>query len=114
VAFRKEHAKAMLFHDLPDPAADRLADMLPKQPYACFSTPTHYDPFGDPNYQGTLAYIYTEADNIVPYEAQKQYVQMGQIKHTYVLKNSSHSPHIEIPDRLAGVVLDLVKQITET
>lgn len=103
----------MVFHDLPDDEAERLANLLPKQPYACFSTPTHWDPYKDPNFQGILGYIYTEADRIVPFEAQRMYVQLAGIEKTHVLKDSSHSPHIEQPQQLARVVLQLVRAIAE-
>ncbi|KAM7201205.1 hypothetical protein V8F20_004951 [Naviculisporaceae sp. PSN 640] len=111
VSFDKASAKAMLFHDLPDQEAEKLADMLPPQPYACFSTPAHWDPYHDSNYKGKLGYIFTEADRIVPLEAQRMYVQMGGIEKTRMLEGSSHSPHIERPGELADVVLDLVKEI---
>lgn len=113
MAFKKEYAKAMLYHDLPHEEGERLANMLPKQPFACFSTPTHWDPFHDPNFHGTFGYIFTEADRIVPLEAQRQYAQRASIETTYVLKDSSHSPHIERPRELADVVLGLVKTIVD-
>lgn len=37
--FNKSSAKAMLLHDLPDEEAEKLADMLPKQPYISASPP---------------------------------------------------------------------------
>lgn len=111
VAFKKAYAKAMLYHDLPDEEGERLADMLPKQPYACFSTPTHWDPFHDPNFAGKFGYIFTEADRIVPMEAQRGYARIAEIDTTFLLKDSSHSPHIERPEELAGVVLGMVSTI---
>ncbi|RYP60159.1 hypothetical protein DL769_008252 [Monosporascus sp. CRB-8-3] len=113
VAFEKERAKAMLFHDLPDEEAERLANMLPKQSYVCLSTPTHWDPYQDPNFQGTFGYIFTEADRIVPLEAQQMYVRMAAIEKTHLLKESSHSPHIKRPEELAEAVLNLVGAIAE-
>lgn len=103
----------MLYHDLPDEEGERLANMLPKQPFACFSTPTHWDPFHNPDFQGMFGYIFTEADRIVPIEAQHGYAQKAAVEATYLLKDSSHSPHIEQPEELAGVILNLVKRITD-
>ncbi|KAI1455922.1 alpha/beta-hydrolase [Annulohypoxylon moriforme] len=111
VGFKKEHAKTMVFHDLPEEQGETLASMLPKQPYACFSTPARWDPFNDPSFQGTFGYIFTEADRIIPLEAQRKYVETARIDKTYLFKDSSHSPHIERPDELVDVVLDLVKDI---
>lgn len=103
----------MLYHDLPDEEGERLANMLPKQPFACFYTPTHWDPFHAPEFQGTFGYIFTEADRIVPLEAQREYAQNAAVGTTYLLKGSSHSPHIEQPEELVDVVLDLVKTIMD-
>ena len=111
MSFDKQYVKEMLFHDLDDEEAEKMADAFPAQPYACFSTPTHWDPYGDPNFQGKIGYIFTEADRILPVEAQEMYVQMGGIEKTRVLKDSSHSPHIERPDELAEAVLDLVRDM---
>ncbi|KAM7195034.1 hypothetical protein V8F33_006903 [Rhypophila sp. PSN 637] len=113
VSFDKPSAKAMLFHDLPDEEADKLAGMLPPQQYTCFSTPAHWDPFHSPYFKGKIGYIFTEADKIVPMEAQKMYVQTGGIDKTRILKGSSHSPHLERPGELADTVLDLAKDIME-
>jgi len=103
----------MLFHDLADDEAEKLADMLPMQPYTCFSTPAHRDPYRDPNFQKKIGYIFTEADRIVPLEAQKMYVQMGGIEKKRLLESSSHSPHVERPGELVDAVLDLVREILE-
>ncbi|GAP85017.1 hypothetical protein SAMD00023353_3900560 [Rosellinia necatrix] len=111
VAFKKDYAKAMLFHDLPDEEADRLAESLPKQPFACFITPVSWDPYGDPNFKGLMAYIHTGADRIVPLELQKKFVKTAGINLLYMMENSSHSPHHEQPEVLAGVVIDLLNQI---
>ncbi|KAK6833346.1 alpha/beta-hydrolase [Apiospora arundinis] len=61
VGFREAAAKAMLFHDLPDEEAERLAGVLPKQPLTCFWTPVRWDLYHDPNFEGCLGYIHTEA-----------------------------------------------------
>ncbi|KAH9986046.1 alpha/beta-hydrolase [Xylariaceae sp. FL0662B] len=111
VWFKKEQAKAMLFHDLPDDEANRLADLLPPQPFTCFSTPVTWDPYGDPNFKGLLGYIHTEADRIVPLELQERYVKSAGINRTYMMKNSSHSPHHEQPDVLAQIVADMMQEI---
>ncbi|KAH8900769.1 alpha/beta-hydrolase [Thozetella sp. PMI_491] len=113
VSFEKESAKTRLYHDLPPDEAERLANALPPQPYACFATPTHWDPYQDPNFKGKVGYIFTEADRILPFEVQQIFVQMGNIEKTHLMKDSSHSPHLEQPDELADVVLKLVKAITE-
>ncbi|GAW24123.1 hypothetical protein ANO14919_137040 [Xylariales sp. No.14919] len=113
VGFKKGAAKAMLFHDLPDDEANRLADMLPKQPLTCFSTPAHWDPYHDPNFKGKLGYIYTEADRALPLAIQEAFVETAAIGFTYVLKNSSHSPHHEQPGVLAQVVLDMINAIAK-
>ncbi|KAK7914077.1 hypothetical protein PG985_011780 [Apiospora marii] len=111
VGFRKAAAKAMLFHDLPDEEADKLADSLPKQPFTCFSTPVRWDPYRDPNFEGLLGYIHTEADRILPLERQKHYVDSAGIQHTYMMEKMSHSPHHEQPELLATIVVDMMEQI---
>ena len=104
----------MLFHDLPDDEAERLADALPKQPWACFSTVAQWDPFDDVHFAGTIGYIYTEADRILPYEMQKLFAQVAHAEKSRVLEGSSHSPHIERPGELASMVVDLVEEITRS
>lgn len=111
VGFKKAAAKAMLFHDLPDEEADRLAGLLPKQPLTCFSTPVQWDPYHDPNFEGLLGYIYTEADKILPLEKHKHCVDSAGIPHTYMMENMSHSPHHEQPERLAVIVVDMMEDI---
>ncbi|KAK8065915.1 hypothetical protein PG997_012662 [Apiospora hydei] len=113
VGFKKAAAKAMLFHDLPDEEADRLADLLPKQPFTCFSTPVRWDPYRDTNFQGLLGYIHTETDRILPLEKQKHYVGSAGIETTYMMKDMSHSPHHEQPDLLARVVVSVMRTIRE-
>ncbi|KAJ4303247.1 hypothetical protein N0V90_002140 [Kalmusia sp. IMI 367209] len=112
VAFKKDHAKAMLFHDLSDEEAERFADALPKQPWACFSTTAQWDPFTDPHFAGTVGYIYTEADRILPYEMQKLFAQQAHADKSTVLEGSSHSPHIERPNELASIAIGLYGDIT--
>ncbi|KAK7746096.1 hypothetical protein SLS62_009556 [Diatrype stigma] len=113
VALKKEYAKALMFHDLPDEESERLANMLPKQPLVCFATPNHWDPFDDPYFQGTFGYIFTEADRLIPLEAQRGFAQRASVEATHVLEGSSHSPHLERPGELADVVLGLVKTIND-
>lgn len=111
---RKPHAKAMLFHDLPDEEANRLADALPKQPFSCFALPVLYDPYDDPNFQDSFAYIFTDADRIIPYELQQEYVKIGGIKKTMVLERSSHSPHLEQPVQLVDDLVGLLNELTSS
>ncbi|KAM7214815.1 hypothetical protein V8F06_009805 [Rhypophila decipiens] len=113
VTFDKQAAKAMLFHDLPDEEADKLAERLSPQPYHCFTTPVHWDPYNSPAFRGRIGYIFTGGDRIVPLEAQRMYVEIGGIKRARMLEGSSHSPHIEQPGMLADTFSELVKDITE-
>ncbi|ESZ91290.1 hypothetical protein SBOR_8324 [Sclerotinia borealis F-4128] len=105
-------AREMLFHDLPDDEANRLANALPKQPYASFAAPMLYDPYNDPSYKGKLGYIFTEADRIVPIVAQEMYAKQAGATETAVLKDSSHSPHLERPGELADATIEVVEKIT--
>lgn len=106
-------AREMLFHDLPDDEAERLANALPKQPYASFATPVLYDPYSDPFYKGRLGYIFTEADRILPLAAQEIYAKQAGATVTSVLKGSSHSPHLERPVELADATIEMVKKIIQ-
>ncbi|CAG8958823.1 hypothetical protein HYFRA_00011774 [Hymenoscyphus fraxineus] len=109
---RLSKAREMLFHDLPEEEATRLANALPAQPYACFSSPVHYDPYSDPMFSKKFGYIFTEADRILPLEAQRMYAEMAGAE-TFMLKDSSHSAHIERPGELADATIELVKTIGE-
>ncbi|KAF2637934.1 alpha/beta-hydrolase [Massarina eburnea CBS 473.64] len=112
VSFHKDHAKVMVFHDLPPEEAERLASSLPKQPASCFSEPVHWDPYEAESFQGRLGYIYTEADRILPLDFQKRFVQTAGIKHTAMLEGCSHSPHIEMPKKLAETVIGMLDTLT--
>ncbi|VUC28061.1 unnamed protein product [Clonostachys rosea] len=103
-----------VFNDLPEEEGERLANLLPKQSITCFTTPVNWDPYQDPNIKRRLGFIYTEADRIFPIEAQRQAVSKAEIKHTYLLENSSHSPHLEQPQHLAGLVINMVRDITSS
>ncbi|KAF2200390.1 hypothetical protein GQ43DRAFT_489525 [Delitschia confertaspora ATCC 74209] len=111
VAITKSHTKEVLFHDLPEPEAERLSSLLPAQPYACFSTLVQWDPYDDPAFQACFAYIYTEADRIVPMEVQRVYVETTGVKRTCVLEGSSHSPHIKRPGTVAEMVVGLLEAL---
>jgi pimeloyl-ACP methyl ester carboxylesterase len=113
VAFKKEHAKAMLFHDLLESEGERLASLLPKQPLSCFITPNHWDPYDEPAYRGKLGYIFTEADQILPVDVQKTFASSAGIHYTRMLKDSSHSPHLENPNDLAKIVIGLLGDVME-
>lgn len=67
----------------------------------------------DPNFQGTLGYIYIEADRIVPVEAQHMHSEMVGIERNSVLEDSSHSPYIERPYELPKVVVQLGSAIVD-
>lgn len=92
--------------------AEKMAAILPKQPAACFMTPTHYDPYHDPYFQGKLAFIYNGADRVFPIQGQRAAVKGVGITRTHLLENASHSPHMEYPEKLADIVLGLVEEIT--
>lgn len=111
VGFNKEHAKAMLFHDLPDDEAEKLASSLPKQPKSCFVEPVHWDPYGEDEFNGIFGYIFTEADRILPMEIQRSFASAAKAEHTHVLQGSSHSPHLEQPEKLAKIVIRMVQEI---
>jgi hypothetical protein len=112
VAFKKDHAKLMLFHDLPEEESERLANALPKQPWACFSTPAKWDPFDDANYKGKKGYVYTEADRMLPLALQRKFAEIAHVEKSTVIEGSSHSPHLEMPGQLASIVIVLAKEIT--
>ncbi|KAF1956309.1 hypothetical protein CC80DRAFT_492567 [Byssothecium circinans] len=112
VSFKKEHAKFMVFHDLPEDEAEKLASALPKQPYACFSEPVHWDPYDDESFRGRLGYIYTEADRILPLLIQERFTLTAGIQHTHMLKGCSHSPHLEMPEKLAETVVGMLDTLT--
>lgn len=105
------HARTMLFHDLPPAEAHRLASTLPAQPFACFATPVSWDPYHDPNYTGAFGYISTQGDRIMPFELQQQYIATAGITEIEILQGSSHTPHLERPVELAGIVLRMVERI---
>lgn len=108
----KAYAKQVLFNDLPEEEGEKLANLLPKQSITCFTTRVRWDPYQDPNFKAKLGFIYTGADRIFPIEAQRQAVSKAEIKHTYLLEGSSHSPHLEQPEHLAGLVINMVREIT--
>jgi hypothetical protein len=114
VTFKKDHARTLLYHDLSDEEAEKLASRLPKQPYACVSTPVQWDPYDDPFFQGCFKYVFTEADRILPLDLQQMFAQMAGIMETVVLKKSPHSPHIERPIELAKVAISLVDSKVES
>jgi hypothetical protein len=111
VAFKKDHAKLMLFHDLTEKESERLANPLPKQPWACFSTPAQWDPFEDAHFEGKMGYVYTEGDRILSVALQRKFTKVAHVEKSTVIKASSHSPHLEMLDKLASIVISLAKEI---
>ncbi|KAG9238585.1 hypothetical protein BJ875DRAFT_33154 [Amylocarpus encephaloides] len=106
-------AREMLFHDVPEEEAIRLEKALPRQPYSSFVATLTYDPYSDPWYKDSCGYLFTEADRMLPMVAQEMYAKAAGAR-TVVLKNSSHSAHIERPAELADKTIALLKQIEQS
>ncbi|KAF2462853.1 uncharacterized protein BDR25DRAFT_386094 [Lindgomyces ingoldianus] len=106
-------AKEMLYHNMPDDEAQRLAGVLPKMPIVCFVSKLEYDPFGDEWYNGAFGYVFCGGDRMLPLEAQKMYAERAGVTRSRELKESSHSPHLEQPKELAEAVVAVLEDIIE-
>ncbi|GGG97725.1 alpha/beta fold hydrolase [Pedobacter zeae] len=79
-----------------------LAAHIKAEPLAPLATPVHLT---DKNF-GSIrkVYIHTANDNAISYPAQQYMVKMGKVAKVYTLE-SSHTPFISMPDKLADILI---------
>ena len=93
-----------LYADVSEPLASEAANQIYPQSLLSFNSPagpTHYQ---DEAYDGRRVYVRTTQDQALPIEAQDAFVRECGVGWRVVTLESSHSPFLSMPDRLADVV----------
>lgn len=111
----KEHGAAIIAKDAiadifaadaPAQVQQYLAAHIKPEPLAPLATAVHLT---DKNF-GSIkkVYIHTVNDNAISYPAQLYMVKMGKVAKVYTLQ-SSHTPFISMPDKLAAILIGASK-----
>lgn len=115
LAIDKEHGAAIIAKDAiadifaadaPAQVQQYLAAHIKPEPLAPLATAVHLT---DKNF-GSIkkVYIHTVNDNAISYPAQQYMVKMGKVAKVYTLQ-SSHTPFISMPDKLAAILIGASK-----
>ena len=102
----KEGVIDVFFADAPAGRQQKLADGVEPEPLLPFVTPVTLT---EGNYGGVeKVYIYTKNDHAVSYAAQQAMVKNTTVKKEYILE-SSHTPFISIPKKVAEILIKAAK-----
>ena len=98
----KEGAADIFAADAPQQAQDYIAANIKAEPLAPLATPVHLT---DENF-GSIrkVYIHTANDHAISYPAQQYMVKNSKVAKVYTLQ-SSHTPFISMPDKLADILV---------
>jgi len=98
----KDAAADIFAADAPQQVQDYIAANLKPEPLAPLATPVHLT---EKNF-GSIkkVYIHTANDHAISYPAQQYMVKNSQVAKVYTLQ-SSHTPFISMPDKLADIIL---------
>ena len=89
--------------DAPQQVRDYITANLKPEPLAPLATPVHLT---EKNFGSvTKVYIHTINDHAISYPAQQYMVKAGKVAKVYILQ-SSHTPFISMPDKLAAILID--------
>jgi hypothetical protein len=99
--------KDSLYNDIPTENRQHWASLLTRVPIEWYTQPVTHTTWKDV----PTSWIYTELDEIVPYDVQQKMVQDGQEAHGVTIKTytltSGHTPFLSIPDKLISVVKEI-------
>lgn len=98
----KEGAADVFAADAPQQVQDYIAANIKAEPLAPLATPVHLT---EKNF-GSIkkVYIHTANDHAISYPAQQYMVKAGKVDKVYTLQ-SSHTPFISMPDKLADIII---------
>jgi pimeloyl-ACP methyl ester carboxylesterase len=98
----KEGAADIFAADAPQQVQDYIAANIKPEPLAPLATPVHLT---EKNF-GSIkkVYIHTVNDHAISYPAQQYMVKAGNVAKVYTLQ-SSHTPFISMPDKLAAILI---------
>lgn len=98
----KDAAADIFAADAPQQVQEYIAANLKPEPLAPLATPVHLT---DKNF-GSIkkVYIHTVNDNAISYPAQQYMVKNSKVAKVYTLQ-SSHTPFISMPDKLAAILI---------
>jgi pimeloyl-ACP methyl ester carboxylesterase len=98
----KEGVADVFAADAPQQVQEYIAANIKPEPLAPLATPVHLT---EKNF-GSIkkVYIHTVNDNAISYPAQQYMVKAGKVAKVYTLQ-SSHTPFISMPDKLAAILI---------
>jgi len=98
----KEGAADIFAADAPQQVQDYIAANIKPEPLVPLATPVHLT---DKNF-GSIrkVYIHTANDHAISYPAQQYMVKNSKVAKVYTLQ-SSHTPFISMPDKLAAILI---------
>lgn len=98
----KEGVADVFAADAPQQVRDYITANIKPEPLAPLATPVHLT---EKNYGSVKkVYIHTVNDHAISYPAQQYMVKAGKVDKVYTLQ-SSHTPFISMPDKLAAIII---------
>ncbi|AYL96932.1 alpha/beta fold hydrolase [Mucilaginibacter celer] len=98
----KDAAADIFAADAPQPVQEYIAANLKPEPLAPLATPVHLT---EKNFGSVKkVYIHTANDHAISYPAQQYMVKNNKVAKVYTLQ-SSHTPFISMPDKLAAILI---------
>jgi len=98
----KDAAADIFAADAPQQVQEYIATNLKPEPLAPLATPVHLT---EKNFGSVRkVYIHTVNDHAISYPAQQYMVKAGKVAKVYTLQ-SSHTPFISMPDKLAAILI---------
>jgi pimeloyl-ACP methyl ester carboxylesterase len=102
----KEGAADIFAADAPQQVQDYIANNVKAEPLAPLATPVHLT---EKNFGSVRkVYIHTANDHAISYPAQQYMVKNSKVDKVYTLQ-SSHTPFISMPDKLAAILITETK-----
>jgi hypothetical protein len=99
-----------LFGDLPSDIADAAVLSCVSQGKTSFTSPCPAASWDTESFKGRIAYVKTVNDRAVPYEAQSPMLQATEQEWITRDMQTSHSPQLAAPEKLADILVELAKQ----
>ena len=99
-----------LYQDVPEELANVAVASCMNPSLSSWITPCPPASWDEKGYQGRCAFIRTTQDQCIPYDVQNMMIKATE--QDWILRDldSGHSPQLSQPEKLADVILELVKQ----
>lgn len=95
---------------MPEPLASEASNQIYGQSLLSFNSPAGPVHYQDTFYNGRRVYLHTNQDQALPPFAQELFVDGSGIAWKVLKLDTSHSPFLSIPEKLAGIVVEEIHE----